>query len=376
MTAQYELRLLDHTDNIVARFAGLGRGAHGGGLQSFSYRKRLRTPGQMTVRIFGNDDRIKDHLLLPNALDYKWQVWRKDPVAGLDWHKDFEALHRAEELTFGETGRQVYTSYGTGLNCLLYSEPIRWPAGSAEAEKSGDCATLAEEFVRENIGDLAGLDDLGGSRVRPGLYVAGHALSGTAWQGSRANKLLADVLTELAEIAAADYNILGTPSGYAFTWRNNRWGVDRTPNGVLFSARKGTSTNISFGVSYLDEVTTCYALGQGQNQFRKVVTWSSPGLAYSPVARRAVSRNANQEYDDTALSLIAEARVRETQAHLSASFSVLQTVGTRYGRDYDYGDLVRVQDQYARSLDVKILGVTVSVGGDGTENISLETERE
>jgi hypothetical protein len=207
--SSYLLRLKDHSGAVVAQFAGGGRGRSGGGMQAFSYRKRLRTPGAATVRIYGDDDRVQDYLILDDGLDFQWEFFRNDPVANIDFYKDFDAFHRGEQFNQEESGRYVYISYGQGYNALLYSEVIRYASGSPQAQKSGDVAAVARAFVEENIGPSAGVDSLGNSRAMPGLTVATGAALGKTWQGDRANKLLADVLAELAEFGPGDYMVLG-----------------------------------------------------------------------------------------------------------------------------------------------------------------------
>lgn len=381
--SSYLLRLKDHTGATVAQFAGGGRGRSGGGLQAFSYRKRLRTPGAATVRIYGDDDRVQDYLILDDGLDFQWEFYRNDPVADIDFYKDFEVFHRGEQFDQEQGGRYIYSSFGQGYNALLYAEVIRYASGSAQAQKSGDVAAVARAFVDENIGPSAGVDGLGNSRAMPGLTVATSAALGKTWQGDRANKLLSDVLAELAEYGPGDYMVLGAgPAAFEFVWRNVRWGRDRTLGNsegnapVVLSPQLGNVEGIQANYSHLDEVNVVYTLGQGKGALQKVRAAADNSLLLlSPWARRAVARSARNSNSDAELDDQAEAQLNEQRPVRKISFSVRQTAGTRYGRDWDMGDLVTVA-YLGRRYDMKVVGVTVSSRSDGQETITPEFESE
>ena len=206
---QYRLDLSDHDDNIVASFTGLGLDNTGGGLQSASCRIRLKTAGAFSTRIYGLDSRIEEFLQLDTGVDYKWRMYRTDPLWDNKERKIGMFFHRGEQDEQRSDGSFVYTSYGTGLNVFFSSEPIVFPAGSSQATKSGEAAQVAYEYVNENIGGLAGVDAEGNSRVRPNLTLVSTVSSptGKIWTGDRSNKLLADVIAELADFDVADYRI-------------------------------------------------------------------------------------------------------------------------------------------------------------------------
>jgi len=378
------LQLKDTSGAVVAVFAGGGRGESLGGLRSFSYRKRLRTPGATTVRIAGNDDRIRDFLSLDAHLDYQWEFYRNDPLIGSTFVKDHESFHRGEEVDELADGSLSYISRGQGYNILFSSEAIRYAAGSAQARKSGDSATVAYEFIDENIGPNAGVDTNGNTRVRPGLSLAAFLPSGVNWSGGRANENLADVLDELADLTPADYMILGNgPAAFTAVWRNVRWGLDRTtgnPDGnapLRFSASQGNVATVQSTYNQLNAVTTVYVLGQGRQTQRRVTTVTDATLlGLSPWARRAVARSESNEEDLTYLASKGQQVIDAQRSRRSFSFDVRQTEAVRYGRDWDMGDLVEVEDYLGNVAAMKIVGVTVSVSESGEENITPEFQEE
>ena len=387
----YRLDLVDHNDNIVATFAGFGYGTpFRGGLHSFSYRKRLGTSSNaIAVRIWGDDERINDFLRLDEGYDMRWRVFRTDPLWDGAERKDFVGLHRGEEDDQLQSGEFLYTSFGTGLNDFMQSEFIDYHSGSSQVQKQMDASIAAYEYVNENIGPGAGNDDLGLSRVRPRLVVEYPPLCGRIWSGGRAYKLLSDVLLELGEFAPADYGIreetLPTGSSnlanFVWKWRTPRWGSDRTLDNtegnlpLVFSAETGTVQEYKGNFSHLDEINVVTAVGQGVGSSRRrAMTFRNSTIGLSPWARRAVVRDLKSS-EDAELLVRAEEYLLQNAPLKKVKFEVLQNEITRYGRDWDIGDLVHVENR-GRRATMKIVGVTVTVRKEGNEKITPEFRAE
>jgi hypothetical protein len=389
--ASYQVRVRNNDGEQIAVFSGGGRGSSSGGMQSLTYRKRLRTPGTGIMRIHGDDERIALLELLDTGpadthLDYWIEFWRSDPLGGLDWYRDFVAVHRWDEFTQAGEGQIAYTVRGRGLNDLLQAEPIRWYKGSAQAAKIGACETVAKEYVDENVGPgatvVAGRDRAG---TFQGLTVEVTAGTGAAWDGDRANENLLDVLVELAEFAPGDFSL--EPNSYhpdtiamEFQWRAGQWGLDKTwGNGirpaVVFSPDNGNVENINMIFSRLEEANVCDVGGPGKGDARIYASRTSGTENDSPWARRAVFRTAaaSQINSTGELEDLADATLDRQRAKRILTFNARQTTATRYGRDWDVGDLVTV-GFLGRSYDKKIVGVTIGLGEGGNETIFVETE--
>jgi len=379
----YQVIVRNTSGNQIAIFAGGGRGDTGGGMQAFSYYKRLRTPGSWWMQIAGDDERI-DLVELNDGLNYIFEFWRRDPVGGLDWYRDFSGLHRFDNFRQVAEGRQTYIARGRGLNDLLGGEPIRYDVGTTQVEKSGPAETVAKEYVDENIGPSAGF-----GRVLAGFTVQADAATGATWGGDRANKQLFDVLIELADFAPGDFNVVDlstvnqTPA-FQFQWAANQWGLDKTEGNtagnppVIFGVQRRNVTNVDYTYSRLDEANVVYVASGNFLDERKVrvrsatvagldTTWSTTDWG-----RRAVFRtsqdNADGDMDDKADETLYKLRPRTT-----FTFDANTSANTRYGRDWDYGDLVTMEHR-GRSIDQKVVGIIVGVSGDGSVTISPETE--
>ena len=379
----YQVVVRDTTGNQVALFAGGGRGATGGGMQAFGYRKRLRTPGDWWVQIAGDDERI-DLVELDDGLNHIWEFWRRDPVGGLDWYRDFSGLHRFDNFQQVAEGRQVYVARGRGLNDLLGGEVIRYDAGTAGAQKTGPAETVAKEYVDENLGPGAPA-----ARQLANFTVQADAASGATWGGDRANEQLFDVLIELADFAPGDFNVVDlsgineTPA-FQFQWAANQWGLDRTAGNadgnapVIFGVQRRNATNMDYTYNRLDEVNVVYAGARNFRDFRKVRTRTASDLgldttwATTAWGRRAVFRSC-QDNDDADVDTKADETLYKLRPRVTFVFATNVSANTRYGRDWDYGDLVTVEHR-GRSVSQKIVGVTVAVGGTGEVTVSPEME--
>jgi len=387
--SSYQVRARNNDGEQIAVFSGGGRGASGGGMQSFTYRKRLRTSGAGIVRIFGDDERIALLELLDSGpadthLDYWLEFWRADDAGALDWYRDFVVLHRWDEFSQAGEGQITYTMRGRGLNDLLQAEPIRWYKGGPEAAKSAVAETVAKEYVNENVGPGA---TLGAGRDRAGnfqgLTIEITGGTGAVWDGDRANENLLDVLIELAEFAPGDFSLEPNsfhPDAIAmqFQWKEDQWGLDKTfTNGVrpavVFAPENGNVENVKMTYSRLDEVNVCDVGGPGSGATKVYTSRTSGTEIDSPWARRSVFRNAGNAHTLVERQDAADQTLNEQRSKRVLSFDAKQTTATRYGRDWDIGDLVTVEF-LGRSYDKKIVGVTIGMGASGNESISVEAE--
>jgi len=393
----YQLRLKDLTGAQVAVFAGAGRGGGQGDLQSFSYRRRLRTVGSFTLYIDGNDNRIP----LLKVINSQVEMWRRDPAAGLGWlaslpawrrddrtlvtgwYKDFEGFIRAWNRGFTAEGRRVFVCQGRQYNDLLVGETVNYPTGNAGARKAGLPGAVAAAYVNENIGAGAGLDVLGLSRVRLGVTETVESDTAVPWSGDKANVNLLDVLLELANYGPGDYMINGTGAAtFEFRWRAPRWGLDRTPGNAAgnvpctFSVFNNNVTDVVFGYNALDEANVVYVAGQGQMDLRNYRARASAQATAFNWSRRAVMRDARDTNANATLDARGDATLDEMRARYSAAFRVVQTSATRYGRDWDLGVLTRFTDEDGNDTDLKVIGVSVGVNSEGEENISPELQTE
>ena len=389
----YQIRLKDLDGAQVAVFTGYGRKVGQATLQSFSYQRHLRTFGRFGFTLDGNDGRIP---LLKN-FNYQAEFWRRDPLAGLGWlaalpswrvdsntlttgwYKDFEGFIRAWKKGFTSEGRRYFYVQGRQYNDMLYGEAIRYATGTAQAQKSGTPGGVAAEYVNENVGAGAGVDGEGNSRVRVGLTETVESDTVAAWDGGRANDNLLDVLQDLAEYGPGDFMVVGTGAAtFNFRWRATRWGDDVTRGNaagnppVVFSANNVNTESLETGLSVLDEANVCYIGGQGQSVRRNYRTRSTAEATAYNWSRRAVFRDGRDTNENASLDDRADTTLDAMRARTYAKFDVKQTTSTRYGPDWDLGDLVNFEDDDGTLDALKVWGVGVRVDDSGNEFISPE----
>ena len=386
----YQVKVRDTSGNQIAIFAGAGRGDTGGGMQAFSYRKRVRTPGSWWIQIAGNDERI-GLIELNTGLNYIFEFWRRDPVGGLAWYRDFSGLHRFDNFRQVAEGREIFTVRGRGLNDLLGGEPIFHEGPSAPplvplawAEKTGPAETVAKDYVRENLGISAPA-----ARQLANFTIQADAATGLTWGGDRAYKQLFDVLMELADFAPGDFNVVDLSTinqvpAFQFQWAAGQWGLDKTKlNGVrppvIFGVQRKNATNIDYTYSRLDEVNVVYTGGGNWRDFRKTVTRTATNIlpgdttwSTTKWGRRAVFRSS-QDNGTGDMTDKADETLYKMRPRTSFAFETNTSINTRYGRDWDWGDLVTVEHR-GRDINQKIVGVIVGVGSDGNVTIAPEME--
>ena len=93
-------------------------------------------------------------------------------------------------------------------------------------------------------------------------------------------------------------------------------------------------------------------------------------------SRRAVMRDARDTNVNATLDARGDGTLDEMRARYSASFKVVQSFSTRYGRDWDMGDLVRFTDEDGADFDLKVVGVNVGITSEGVETITPELQAE
>jgi hypothetical protein len=389
----YQVRVRDNAGALVAVFAGAGND----GWQSLTYTRRLNSLGQFALYLTLPDSRAAYLKTIGGQIE----VWRRDPPAGTawlaalpawrrdaqtavsGWYKDFEGFIRAWNSGFTTEGRRVLVCQGRQYNDLLAGETINFPADTPQSRKIGLPGAVAVAWVDENIGPLAGVDALGNSRVRTGLTATVESETANIWRGNRSNKLLLDVLQELGEFAPGDFMIVGTgASQLRFIWRGTRWGLDRTPGNPLgtppcvLSTLNNNVTSVTFGYNALDETNVVYVGGQGTGTGRTYLTAATPAATAGNWLRRAVFRDARDTDNAATLEARAAAELEDGRVKYRASFTVLQTTATRYGRDWDLGDLLRFVDEDGTPRNLQVRGIQVSLNSEGEETINPELRDE
>jgi hypothetical protein len=134
-----------------------------------------------------------------------------------------------------------------------------------------------------------------------------------------------------------------------------------------------------YSINSSGEKNVTYVGGQGQGINREIleVEYAS-GLAASPWNRREDFSDARIESTTEALTVHGQDLLYNNRIMRTLSFNVIQTVGCRWGTNWNLGDIITSRYQ-AIEIDQKISEITVrfsSTGNKVTEFIAVEFEQQ
>lgn len=306
------------------------------------------------------------------AVDRRLEVWRQ-PTGGAMGLAGVYLLRAVERAT--ETAQSV-TLRGPSVDDLLDRRIVAYPAGSAQANKTGPADDLMKAFVRENLGSLATVAarDLSamGFSVQGDLGQAPEVTKGCAWRH------LFPVLQELAETSAA----LGTPlwfriapvaGGLELQTRVGQPGADRTGMAQPFSLESGALANARLVEDWRDEANHIYGTGQGIEDAREVVeVVDAEAQTASPYNRREALADGRTYSTTAGLTAFANNRLREGRARRTFMADLLDVPGARLGVDWEFGDRVVAQYEEER-FEAVVTALRVSVQR-GAEAVAARLE--
>lgn len=342
--------------------------------RNLNYIRKLNAPDEHTLSLNG----LSPNVSAMDHLDYIVEVRRWG--TNLSKYTDYTGFHRTSQYQFTSEDNNIFTSYGRGLNDLLRRRFVLYKTGTAGAAKSGAGETIAKQYVSENAGPSALITN---GRIFDGvtrnLTIELDNGLGDICHGDRAYQNLLDVLQEISVHCGIDFNMVLTslsPLSFEFRTYSPYYGRDRSVSQtalppVIFSLDRGNIVGPSFTISRTEEATVLIVVGQGQQSNRANLIDSSSDMLDSPWNQIEVVKDARQENQITGLAEVADQELQQLLKKESLVFDVLQQDTSRYGIDYDLGDLVTVE--FAGVVrDLQITQVSVNIGGDDqTEKIQL-----
>lgn len=338
--------------------------------ESLYYEKWVNNSHNYQLVLFADDPNVQFF-----TTDAIVEVWRQ--VKGSDWYRELVCFHRTEQYTLEENGKELFTSYGRGLNDLLSRRAILYYANTAFTLKQGPGETVMKELVTENAGpdadDAARRNTGTYSAITYGLSVAADNALGVEWKGAMAWRNLHDQLLEIALATSVDFEIsrIG-PLSFVFNTYYPQRGIDRTAgvNLLTFAPEFGNMTNITYARSRVEEANVVAVLGQGEEAARQVLVRVSAARSDSLWNTIEMTRDARNQPDVTSMQSTGDAALQETKAMETFTFSTLQTAVRQYGRDYNVGDVVAAKYR-AIQVTKKIITAKVNVA-KGREEVGLD----
>lgn len=362
MPVIWKIRVKDEDGTLVAELDDFRR---------LMVQRRVNAPGQIVLAMNGNDSRTADF-----QLDGQVEAWRRDQTVGLQWYAEHETFFRSLVDETDDRGYRTFTAYCAGYLDLAAREPIAYPAGTSYTRKSGDGSLVMRRFVNENIGPGANSVDRYWDGTQPGLTIGSTPTAGYTWSGQRTAKNLLETLQEIGDATFTDFDIVGTaPDTYEFRTYPGQRGTDRTTSGLdaatglnsagnaplIFAQELGNMRRPRYVFSHSEEVNTVAALGPGEGRERLVtVRYNIPAVNASKRNRRAIARDARQQYSVSEREALGDSILQARQARQELTFEVIQLPGCYYGIHYTLGDFITAR--YAGvTFDKRIVGVTINV---------------
>jgi len=372
MSGWYELWL---TDDRGMRIADRRGRTMLDGFLNFTASRIANDVGSLTLALPATFD---TGLLRPDRMV---QVWR-GPVGGrlalwrvylVRWWR-LETRGRQEMITIG--GRDTID--------LLRRRIVAAYAGSDEASKSGHADDMMKEVVSEMVADGVDPTPTAGSRVWGDLHVQGDLGVGPELSKSFAFKEVLETVQAIAKAAREAgtevfFDVVPdvvTSSSISFEFRTTTRQPGRDVSGsVVFDQARGNLADPFLKYDYSDAVNYVYALGQGQEDNRNVQqVYDADRYGVSQWARCEGKVEVQSDTDNViregGRAALADGRPRRQFGGVP-----LDTRGTRFGRDWDFGYKVRARYR-GEEFDAIVRSVVLSVNGKGEETVQARLEYE
>ncbi len=338
--------------------------------KQLSYTKKRNRAGQLLVG-FSPDSRAVNVL----GDRYQVEVHRRNVDADLDWYVDFSGLYLLDvDRTLIKP--QNFDIYVPGDMVMLSWRRVLWYAATADRSRfdAANAETIMKTLVTYNATSAAttaaGRLKFDGAVIFPGaITVEGDGLRGSVVDWSCAYDNLLETLYDLSQIGGGDYDLVKNANndGWDFRFYPGQLGEDKTAT-VIFSADFDNVASAKYERRAAQKVTAVLVGGPNEESAREISsTTSSDHTAENHVE---TFLNASNFKTDAARVKAGDRKIYETRAVENIDFTVSQTDATRYGVDYELGDLVTRQI-FGTSAAVLIDEVTVAKPQNGSETIAI-----
>ena len=332
-------------------------------------------PGDFNTRLIAPDNMV--------------QIWRAPAGGRLGlWRVYFIRRWRFE--TQGAERRVVIG--GPDLNDLLRRRIAVGYAGSTYAVKTGANADdMMKELVSEAESDTPTPTPWYGSREWADLTQAGDVGKGpalnksTSW-GHLLTSANAGILADVAKAAReagtevffdiVPATVSSTNITLQFRTYVDQPGADRTVTGTVFDEARGNLENAFLEYDYSNEVNYVYAGGQGEDADRNIQQVADTRrYRVSQWNRCEAFADARNEATNNGVREAGRTLLQSGRPIRRFGGTPIDTAGTRFGMDWDIGDLVTAR-YGGQEFEAIIRAVSISLDGKGAETIQARLEWE
>jgi hypothetical protein len=314
------------------------------------------------------------------------QIWRQPTGGRLKlWRVYF--LRRWIFETLGSD--DIVTIAGPDVNDLLRRRIVAAYSGSAQASKTDYADDMMKEIVTESIADGVAPTPTAGTRVWSDLSITSDVSLGPTITKSFPFKQLLNksgqgVLPALAKAAKEAgtevffdivSDVISSNSiSFKFVTAINQPGQDVSDQ-VVFSQDSGNLRDPSLEYDYTEEANYVYAGGQNEGANRNVQqVYDSDRYSASQWARCEGFADARDQTTNNGVREAGRDELNNGRPRIRFRGSPIDTAGTRFGIDWDYG--YKVQAKYVNiQFDSIVRAASLSVV-DGEETIETRLDFE
>lgn len=311
-------------------------------------------------------------------VDRMVQVWRAPAGGSLSlWRVYFVRKWRFE--TMGS--QEALSISGPDCNDLLRRRIVVGYAGSSYASKTGAADDVMKALVSEAISDTPTPVPSAGTRVWSNLSVAadlgagptltkslnfGHLLQKSgggslADIGKAAREAGTEVFFDIVPAVVS-----GSSITFQFRTTTGQPGMDVSAR-VVFDQARGNLVNPFLEYDYSEETDYVYAGGQGEGAARNIQqVYDASRYGKSQWNRCEAFADARNETADNGVREAGRALLEEGRPRRRLGGIPVDTAGTRFGRDWNFGDRVRAR-YHNEEFDAIIRAVMISQDDDGEQ---------
>ncbi len=318
------------------------------------------------------------------APDRMIQFWRQPQGRAMSLFRIY--FIGAWEPATDEEGDTVITVWGFDANDLLYRRIVAAYEGSANATAT---AVEADDLMKDIAANMI-LDNIAptpdaGTRALSLLSIQGDLTAGPQLTRSFEWDKVIEELVEISEASKtagtevffdiSESNITSTSIAFEFRTKTGQPGQDVSDR-VVFSQANKSLTEPRLLIDYRNGVNYAYGVGQGDGIDAEVQQVYDATLYGASIwARREGYAYAGGEEDPNGVREVARALVAEGRPDRTFSAKTVDRDGTRFGRDYTWGDKVRAK-AFGEEFDCIIRKTVIYIDQDGKERIDQRLEYE
>lgn len=305
------------------------------------------------------------------------QFWRQPQGRAMSlWRSYFAGAWEPATDAAGDT---VIAVYGYDPNTLLrrrvVASHVKETESLATAEEADD---LMKRIVSDSMLNTITPTPDAGTRAWSLLSVQGNLTAGPQLTRAFAWDCVDEELAEIAQAAKTagtevffdivESNITSTSIAFEFRTKTGQPGQDLTSR-VVFSEENKSLVTPRLLIDYRGGINYVYSVGQGEGPGTPVIQVEDAALWGASIwSRREGYAYGGGEDADNGVREVGRAALAEGRPDRTFSASTQDVDGTRFGRDWNWGDKVRAK-AFGFEFDCIVRKATIYIDQDGNERI-------